>query len=425
MPATEAFDVVVAGGGPGGAVTAARLAQKGRRVLVLERDVFPRFHLGESLLPGSLVVLEALGLLPEMERRFLRKPGAVFHDSHTDRTARFDFADAFTPKFPYAYQVERAEFDALLLTHAAVQGADVRHRWSVSRLRLEGSCAVGVEATNAEGEAITIDARVVIDATGRDALTARSLRSTERIPSLDTTALYAQWSGASREEGVRAGDFHLVLLGDESGGPAAPPMGWFWFIPFKDGRTSVGVAASRAWMKRHAGEDPPALYARAIAESKVASRFLEGATQLWPARATADFSFRVRDLTGDGWLAVGDAGGFIDPLFSTGAHLAMHGGFHAADAVDAALTAGDVTRPRFVAWESSVRSGADIFLNIVESFYEGVLSRIMFADKPHPYLRHVITSLLAGNVFDDGARWLPDARVRMSRPALASMLRDA
>jgi flavin-dependent dehydrogenase len=423
LATTEAFDVVVAGGGPGGAVTAARLAGKGRRVLVLEREAFPRFHLGESLLPGSLVVLEALGLLPEMERRFIRKPGAQFHDSYTDRTARFDFADAFTPRFPYAYQVQRAEFDALLLKHAEDLGAIVRHRWSVSRIRFEGSRAVGVDATDPDGDASSIDARVVIDATGRDALAARASHTTERIGSLDTTALYSQWRGAYREEGVRAGDFHLVLLGDETGDPrSAPPMGWFWFIPFKDGTTSVGVAASRAWVGRHAGEDAPALYARAIAESKVASRFLSGATQLWPARATADFSFRVKDLTGDGWLAVGDSGGFIDPLFSTGAHLAMHGGFHAADAVDAALTAGDVSRERFRAWETSMRAGADMFLNIVESFYEGVLSRILFADKPHPYMRHVVTSLLAGNVFDRDARWMADARTRMSRPALARLL---
>ena len=423
MGSDDRFDVIVIGGGPGGAVASARLARHGRRVLVLERDRFPRFHLGESLLPESLGILDAIGLLPEVDARFIRKPGAHFHDSYTDRSARFDFGEAFHPRYRYAYQVPRDEFDALLLSHAEKQGATVRHGWTADRVCFEGDVAVGVLARDPEGRACTLDARVVVDATGRDALLARSQRTLTRIASLDTTALYSQWRGVQREPGDRAGDFHLVLFGDKDGDPVtAPPLGWFWFIPFKDGRTSVGAAASRAWVRRHAGEDPPALYARAIAESPVASRFLEGAEQLWPARATADFSVHVSELAGDGWLLVGDAGGFIDPLFSTGAHLAMHGGFHAADAIHAALTAGDVTRRRFAEWAETMRSGADVFTNMVESFYDGVLSRVIFADHPHPYLVHVITSLLAGNVFDKDARWLADARTRISRGELTKLI---
>ena len=430
VPASESFDVVIIGGGPGGAVTAARLAQRGRRVLVLERETFPRFHLGESLLPDSLGVLDALGLLPVVDARFIRKPGAHFHDSNTGRSARFDFGDAFRCTFPYAYQVPRDEFDALLLMHAESQGAVVRHRASALQVRFEGTRAVGVDATSAEGEAVSIDARVVVDATGRDALLARSRGAAERITGLENTALYSQWRGVRREDGVRAGDFHLAIFGDE-GAAETPsnverrPMGWLWFIPFKDGRTSVGAAASQGWMRRHAGLDPQALYTRAIRESKVARDFLEGAEQLWPARATADFSFRVRDLAGDGWLSVGDAGGFIDPLFSTGAHLAMMGGLHGADAIDAALEAGDVSRARFLAWETRMRLGADLFMTMVQSFYEGVLSRLFFVDKPHPYIRRVITSLLAGDVFDENARWLVDARTRMTGPGLTQLLKDS
>ncbi len=426
MGSPEAFDVVVAGGGPGGAVTAARLAQHGRRVLVLERESFPRFHLGESLLPDSVPILDALGVLPEVDARFIRKPGAVFHDSYTDRSARFDFREAFAPKSPYAYQVPRDEFDALLLRHAERLGAVVRHGWSVDGLRLEGGRAVGVDATGPGGERCAIGASFVVDATGRDSLTTR--RDRARIPGLDNTALFSQWRGVARPEGPLAGDFHLVLFGDDD--PAARsariprPLGWFWFIPFKDGRTSVGAAASRGWVQRHRDtcDGPEALYARAISQSPVAQRFLAGATQLWPARATADFSFRVSELAGDGWLAVGDAGGFIDPLFSTGAHLAMFGGYQAADAIDAALRDGDVSRARFAAWEATMRSGGALFLDMVESFYEGLLARLFFAERPHPYLVRVITSLLAGNVFDRDARWLAEARVRMGRPALTRLL---
>jgi flavin-dependent dehydrogenase len=424
----EPFDVIVAGGGPGGAVTAARLARLGRRVLVLERDDFPRFHLGESLLPASLPVLDAIGVREEVDARYIQKPGAVFHDSYTDRVARFDFREAFAPSPPFAYQVPRDDFDALLLSQASKEGAVVRHGWSVESLRFEGTRAIGVNATDRDGGLHAIDARFVVDATGRDALSAHARRDTARIRGdvLDNTALYAQWRGVRRKEGAEAGDFHLVVFGDDDPENKASPMprllGWFWVIPFKDGRTSVGAAASRRWMKRHAGGDPQSLYEKAIAETPVVQRFLDGAEQLWPARATADFSFRTEQRTGDGWLAVGDAGGFIDPLFSTGAHLAMHGGFHAADAIHGALGAGDLSRERFRDWEAEMRTGADLFLEMVESFYEGVLSRLFFVDAPHPYVRRVITSLLAGNVFDRDARWLRDARKRMARAELMKLL---
>jgi flavin-dependent dehydrogenase len=423
------FDVVVAGGGPGGSITATRLAQLGRRVLVLEQEDFPRFHLGESLLPDSVPVLDAVGVLPAVDERFLRKPGAVFHDNLSERAARFDFGDAFSPKCLYAYQVPRDEFDALLLSNAAAKGAEVRHRWSVTRIRFDGSSAVGVDAKGPDGEEVAIGASFVVDATGRQALLARARRSTDKIAGLENTALYSQWRGVAREAGPRAGDFHLVMLGDEGradrGDCVPPTLGWLWVIPFKDGRTSVGAALSNAFLQKHGGAGEggaDALYRRVIETSRGARRFLEGAEQLWPARATADFSFRVSDLAGDGWLMVGDSGGFIDPLFSTGAHLAMCGGFHAAEAIHAALAVGDLSRVRFAPWEARMRSGADLFLTMVQAFYEGPLARLFFVDRPHPFMRKVITSLLAGNVFDENARWIGEARTRLTRGAMLEML---
>ncbi len=408
-------EVIVAGGGPGGAIVAARLAQKGRRVTLLERERFPRFHLGESLLPQSMGTLAAIGVLEEVDARFIRKHGACFHESSTGRSVRFDFSDAFHAEYGNAYQVPRDAFDELLLRHAERLGADVREGWSVARVRFEDGRAVGVDARDPRGASHRIDARVVVDATGRDALLAHARSTAEPIEALDTTALFSHWEGAHRDEGVQEGDIHIVVLDANATGvanPGAPPAGWFWFIPFKDGRTSVGAVVRGAWIRAHKGEGVEALYRRAVAESPVATRFLARATPLFPARAAADFSFRVRELSGDGWLAVGDSGGFIDPLFSTGAHIAMHGGLHAADAIDAALDAGDVSRGRFLAWERYIRQGADIFLALVESFYKGMLPPLLFADKPHPYLRRVITSMLSGNVFDEEARWLRDARTR-------------
>jgi flavin-dependent dehydrogenase len=374
-------------------------------------------------------VLEALGVLPEVDERFLRKPGAVFHDTLTERAARFDFGDAFSPKCPYAYQVPRDEFDALLLANAAAKGAEVRHRWSVTRVRFDGGRAVGVDAKGPDGEEVAIDARFVVDATGRAALLARAHRGAEKLAGLENTALYSQWRGVAREEGPRAGDFHLVMLGDDedrgAGDGVPPTLGWLWLIPFKDGRTSVGAALSNSFLQKHAAKGeggPDALYKRVIEASPGARRFLEGAEQLWPARATADWSFRVSDLSGDGWLMVGDSGGFIDPLFSTGAHLAMCGGFHAAEAIAAALDAGDVSRGRFAPWEGRMRAGGDLFLTMVRAFYEGPLARLFFVDRPHPFMRKVITSLLAGNVFDESTRWIGQAKARLTRGAMLEML---
>jgi flavin-dependent dehydrogenase len=407
----EPPEVVVVGGGPGGAVVAARLAQKGRRVTVFERDRFPRFHLGESLLPQSMGVLEAIGVLDEVDARFIRKHGANFHDSASGRTARFDFADAFQAEHKNAYQVPRDAFDELLLRRAEALGAEVHEGFAVTRVRFEAERAVGVDVRGPDGREHREDAAVVVDATGRDALLAHANRGTTRIESLDTAAVFSHWEGVWRDEGERAGDIQIVVFGWDAA-RETDPAGWFWFIPFKDGRTSVGAVVQGAWVRSHKGAGAPELLARAIEESPVATRLLAGARELWPARAAADFSFKVRDLAGDGWLAVGDSGGFIDPLFSTGAHLAMHGGFHAADAIDAALRSGDTSRNSFREWETDVRRGADTFLMMVESFYRGMLPPLLFADKPHPYLRHVITSLLSGNVFDEHARWLKDARTR-------------
>ncbi len=396
-------DVVIAGGGPGGSVCAARLAQRGVSVLLLEKAKFPRFHLGESLLPQSVNVFRELGIMPELERRFMVKRGARFHESKTERTVRYDFAEAFDKSTTFAFQVPRDEFDELLLRRAQSLGAEVREEWSVTRIRFEGGRAVGVEARDPAGNVHTIDAKFVIDATGRSALLAHTDRSITKVPHLDKTAMFSQYRNATRETGDSEGDIQIILF----------EGGWFWMIPFKDGRTSFGGVASSEWMKARApGETIDDLYKRAIRECSVATRLLAGAEQLFPAEATADFSFRVRDLGGPGWLVVGDAGGFIDPLFSTGAHLAMHGALHGADLVADALAANDTSCERFAAWKTTMRRGAELFLGSVQAFYQGTLTEYIFAEKQHPFLRHAITSMLAGDVFHGDQRWSRELTAR-------------
>lgn len=414
----ESFDVAIVGGGPGGSVCASRLAQRGVRTLVLEKERFPRFHLGESLLPGSMPVLEAIGVLPKALDTFIHKYGARFHDDVRGRKDRFGFDGAWSPKHEHAFEVPRDLFDKVLLDHAASLGADVREEWTVTgAVRDEHGRVIGVLADAPDGTHVTIDAKYVVDASGRDALFAHASRSTEKIVDLDQTALFTHYENVARPTGKLAGDIDIVIFRES----AESRPNWFWMIPFKDGRTSVGAVVSRRWIKEHrekigAGANETLLLGAAIAESKTAVELLAGSTNLWPeARAAADFSYRVRDLSGPGWIAVGDAGGFIDPLFSTGAHLAMCGGKEAADMLVELLAASDA-RSREEAdiakWAAWLRLGAETFILAVQAFYAGPLMESIFAENKHAALRRSITSLLAGDVFTD-AVWLRDTRLRL------------
>jgi flavin-dependent dehydrogenase len=401
------LDVAVIGGGPGGSVCAARLAARGRSVAVVERSPHPRFHLGESLLPASMPVLDALGVLEQARDRFLVKRGARFVDGRDHGvSARYAFADAFHARSDHALQVPRDAFDELLFRRAGACGAELLEGWEATKILRDGPRAAAVEARGPGGAVRVLEARLVVDATGRDAMIARAERSTERIAHLDRTALFTQVRGAWRDAGEREGDIQVVVM-------TGPEPWWFWLIPFADGRTSVGAVVSSAWLRgQPGGATPEALFDAALAACPTAARMLAGAERLFPPRATADFSFRVRSLRGPGWLAVGDAGGFIDPLFSTGAHLAMAGALRAADAIDAALGAGDTSPGRFEAWEREMRSGADLYLGAVQAFYAGDLTSYIFAEPQHPFLRRAITTMLSGEVFDESAPWARALRAR-------------
>ncbi|HEX3769990.1 MAG TPA: NAD(P)/FAD-dependent oxidoreductase [Polyangiaceae bacterium] len=418
MSSFEKVDAVVVGGGPGGSVFAARLASLGRRVVLVERVHHPRFHLGESLLPASLDVLDTLGLLDEVRATFLVKRGAAFVEGiggPEARRVRYVFAEAFHAKWDHAFQVPRDVFDQMLLRRAAACGAEVHEGCEATRVVFEGARAVGVETRDESGRERAIAARVVVDASGRDALIARAARSVQRIAHLDRTALYTQVRGAWRDQGDREGDIQIVVFGE------GDQRGWFWVIPFRDGRTSVGAVVSGAWIRAH--EDlngPEALFDAAVAEAPAAAEMLQGSERLFRPGATADFSFRVGSRRGDGWMVVGDAGGFIDPLFSTGAHLAMHGSLRGADAVHAALAGSGaeagVRGDQLAPWEHDVQAGADLFIGAVQAFYAGDLVSYLFAQPQHPFLRRAITSMLSGDVFAGDpageSTWLREMRSR-------------
>lgn len=408
------WDVIVVGGGPGGSTLASCLAQRGRTCLVLERESFPRFHIGESLLPRSCEVFKKIGVQDKLEERFLRKYGARFLCSSTRRTNTYYFAEAFEPLFEYAFEVPRADFDHLLLDHAKALGADVRQSWEVSEILFEGDQAVGVRAQNLKEAGATHEfrAKIVVDATGRDTLLAGRKRHKTTLPKLDKTAFFTHYRGAFRQEGKDEGNIQIVVF----------EHGWLWFIPFRGEVSSVGAVVSSDWVKqRQKGESLDHFYDRTIAESSWATEFLAKAERIRPVGALADFSYRIDQLTGDGWLFVGDAGGFLDPLFSTGAHLAIKGADSAASVIDHAIATNNLSRPAFTRYEQAARYAADLFLGFVQAFYGTAdLRDLLFHQDQRPVMRKLITSVLSGDVFHENTRPLWTDKVKELYPASLS-----
>ena len=289
----------------------------------------------------------------------------------------------------------------MLLDHARSAGAEVSHGWDVVRLLLDGDRAIGVVARSPEGDLREIHADVVVDATGRDALRAHASRELQKLPRLEETmAIFGQFRGVPRAEGDLGGDIRIVLT----------PRCWFWLIPFKDGRTSVGATLHASEIVRAKGRPTVEATFESLRDAYAPMRrLLANAEPVFPVRAIADYSYRVREMSGHGWLAIGDAGGFVDPLFSTGLHLAMRGARGAAIAIEAALVAGDTSPVRWADYERAQRRATEIFMGAVQSYYRGELAKLLLLDRDlhKPFMRRIITSILSGDVYyDEEPRWL-------------------
>ncbi len=391
-------DVIIIGGGPAGSTAASLLATGGARVLVLEKEQFPRFHIGESMLPQSHKIWERLGVLETMYERYMVKYGARFVCSRTERETTYYFEDAFDASVKSAFQVQRADFDDMLLRRSEALGAEVRHRWAVKDVILERDFVVGVRAEDPTGALHELRAKVVVDATGRDALLASRKATKQRLPGLDKTALFTHYEGVPRQTGRDEGNIDIVTA----------PQGWWWNIPFKGELSSVGVVVSSAWMKsRRPGESLDALYDRALLDSPWMQRLLAKAERQAPVRALADYSYRVDRYGGDGWVMIGDGTGFVDPLFSTGAHMAFSSAALAADLILEILRSdGDFSAARWAEYERKVRRGGELFAGAVQAFYDGPLMERVFEQPQRKILRQTITSMLAGDVFHDDTPWI-------------------
>lgn len=389
-PAPRRCDVAVIGGGPAGAATAALLARKGRDVTVFEKDRHPRFHVGESLLPQSLPLLEALGVLDEIDRSIgLLKPGAHFHsDTHPNAQQTYYFREAWDKAWPYAYEVRRSEFDKVLFDNAAREGARTLEgaRVQAVEFRRDGSSRLRVCREGAAEE--TWEARYVVDASGRDTLlsTRHGLKRKNRRH--NSAAIYGHYRNVPRQSGEDEGNITVYWF----------EHGWFWLIPLRGGIMSVGAVCWPEYLKTR--DCPPAEFLErtwALSPSlntRMAHAELEG-----EVRATGNFTYFSRTAAGRGYLLVGDAFAFLDPIFSSGVHLALAGAFKAADTVDAILDNPARARRLTREYERYLRRGMKLFAWFVYRFNTRALHNLLMSPRDVQRMPEAVTTMLAGDVF--------------------------
>ncbi len=398
------WDVIVMGGGPAGATSAALLAAAGHRVVVVEKERFPRFHIGESLLPCDLPIFARLGVTLE-GGPFVRKAGAEFLDERTGEREAFHFCDGLAGTPGHAYQVERSRFDQLLLDRAREAGAVVREGERVTDFTLgEEHVAVTTTAGEARG-------RYLIDATGQDALLARRARSVEPLKDFGIGAVFCHFDGLAPEiaaELASTGNIHVLLV-DE---------GWAWLIPLHGGRLSCGVVSRKTGVTE-------GLLDATIGRSPHVQRLTRDATRT-PARIIRNFSYRNARARGPRWSCVGDASLFLDPVFSSGVSLAMLAGERTADLLGPALRERREADPELTApVAAEMRTAYVAFASLIGAFYKTrIVENVFFARNPDPALRSGLISLLAGDVWRDDNRFqkmLVESSKRRIDPTAASV----
>lgn len=380
---TELFDVAIIGGGPAGSTAGTLLARNGRRVVILEKEKFPRFRVGESMLPASSDTLERMGVKEKIDRGgFLVKYGGEICSACGGARARFYFRNGLNAKRHTSYQVERAKFDQILLDHARETGCDVREQTPVDTFDFDSD---GV-TVRSNGGSMVVRAKYLLDCSGRNSLIANRLRLKEAYPNLKKFSVFAHYDNVARLEGQDGTLTRMIRCAD----------GWFWVIPMAGGRASVGVVMDVARF-RAMNLAPEEALNQCIAEQPEVREWMLNAHPCTPIYATSDFSYRVKHLTGDRWILAGDAAGFLDPVFSSGVYIAIYSGEKAADSLTDALARPEKRARAFRFYEKAVHQRFDTYLRLTSAWYTKEFVEIFLHPREIGQLVPTVNSVLSGN----------------------------
>lgn len=385
------YDVIVVGGGPAGSTAGALLAAAGRKVLITDREKFPRFRVGESLMPATYWTLERLGVLDKMKcSNFPNKHSVQFFAKSGKAAAPYYFSRVDPHESSQTWQVDRLDFDHMLLRNAADKGADVFEGVRVHDVLFDGDRATGIRAEFKDGVKRDIAAKVIVDATGQSALIARKFKLRRTDPHLKHCAFFTRYKGARRDEGIDEGATLIMHTEAEKS--------WFWYIPQPDDVVSVGVVGSLDYLVKGRSNDPAVVFEEELALCKPLQERVEGAEIVHEIRVLKDFTYAATRIAGDGWVLAGDAFGFIDPIYSSGVFLALKGGELAADSILEGFEIDDFSAAQLGKHGPEFVEGVDALRKLVYAFYDPDFSIARFL-KRFPEQQENLVHLLIGNVY--------------------------
>lgn len=388
-------DVLVIGGGPAGSTVAPLLAEKGYRVVLLEKAHHPRFHIGESLLPANLPLLERLGVADEVRAIGMHKPGAEFVSPHHDWTQVFHFAEAWDKSMPHAYQVKRAEFDTILIRNAARKGVEVHEGCRARQVDFPADGSVLVRAAHDDGSESAWQARFLVDCSGRDTFLANRFQIKHRNPKHNSSAIYAHFRGARRHEGSAEGNITIFWF----------EHGWFWFIPMTDDVTSIGMVTWPYYMKTKGERSLERFLMDGIAMCPALADRLANAERVNAVEATGNFSYVSERNHGQNYLLLGDAYAFIDPVFSSGVWLAMNSGVIGAEAIDTCLARPAESPAALKRFDRAMRHGPKEFSWFIYRVTNPIMRQFFMYPRNTFRMKEALLSVLAGDIFGKTPIW--------------------